>query len=487
MPFSKVFFMNISLLISLAYLMNVGYKYILSSAPRRVKFAASVVMFIFAGWLTMVFGLQIGENVLFDLRIVPLITAIFVYTNPLFPALIGIGIGLARFTLGMNEAAMAGFINLTLLGILAAALNAWYQRKPDPFWRKVGTAIIVMNVVNVVNISIFGVLDLPTYLLTIVPKTLPLSLALSCLFMFFLRDFYVEMQRMLELRRTNDLLEQQAVALLHTKSALEDKAKQLEQASQYKSEFLANMSHELKTPLNSIILLSQLMLDRSEVPGHLSEEDRQYVQMMHSSGKELLQLINDILDLSKVEAGKMDILDEIISVQEIPQILYHQFLMIAQQKGVAFEIHMEPGLPELLRTDGMRVHQILKNLLSNAFKFTHEGKVTLELKRMKTAPDELENGKKEWLAISVIDTGIGIAEDKQMLIFHAFQQGDGSIHKQYGGTGLGLSISRQLAVLLGGALTVESKLGEGSRFTLLLPIDDAALEREGEQDIFMKV
>lgn len=213
MPFSKVFFMNISLLISLAYLMNVGYKYILSGAPRRVKFSASVVMFIFAGWLTMVFGLQIGENVLFDLRIVPLITAIFVYTNPLFPALIGIGIGLARFTLGMNEAAMAGFINLTALGILAAALNAWYQRKPDPFWRKVGTAIIVMNVVNVVNISIFGVLDLPTYLLTIVPKTAPLSLALSCLFMFFLRDFYVEMRRMLELRRTNDLLERQAVAV----------------------------------------------------------------------------------------------------------------------------------------------------------------------------------------------------------------------------------------------------------------------------------
>jgi signal transduction histidine kinase len=484
MPFSKVFLMNISLLITLAYFMNLGYKYIIHRASYRVKYVSSVAMFLFAGWLTMVFALEPGESIRFDLRFLPLITAILVYTNPLTPLLIGVGIGLARYSFGISAAATGGFMNLAILGVVAAALNYWCRRSPSPFWRKVAVVILVVNVANILNISVFGVLPFRDYMVNIVPVTLPLGLALSCFFMFILRDFYVELRRTEELERTNQLLQRQAEALGQAKSALEEKANQLEQASQYKSEFLAKMSHELKTPLNSIILLSQLMMDRSGQAGQLSEEDLQYVQIIQSSSRELLQQINDILDLSKVEAGKMEIVKETVSLLEIPYILQHHFQAVAEQKGISFEIRIEDGLPDTLRTDGMRVHQILKNLLSNAFKFTKQGRIWLELYRVEG--ERTENGSTEWIAFSVNDTGIGIAEEKQQLIFEAFQQADGSINRQFGGTGLGLSISLELAKLLGGHLTVTSTLGEGSRFSLLLPMESGIEERDGEQDMFVK-
>ena len=252
-------------------------------------------------------------------------------------------------------------------------------------------------------------------------------------------------------------LEEQRNALLDTQSALKANAEALERASQYKSEFLANMSHELRTPLNSSMILSQLLAENRD--GNLTDEQVRHARIILSANQDLLALINDILDLSKIEAGRVEMTVQPVAVTQVIEPVVSGFLPVAAQRGLTFRSQVAPDAPGVLVTDTMRVQQILKNLLSNAFKFTSQGEVALTVKPV---------GRDE-VAFEVSDTGIGIAPEQQAVIFEAFRQADGTTSRKYGGTGLGLSISRQLAALLGGSIEVDSAVGRGSRFTFRCP------------------
>jgi CheY-like chemotaxis protein/signal transduction histidine kinase len=272
-----------------------------------------------------------------------------------------------------------------------------------------------------------------------------------------------------EIVEKNDALQESQFEMEKAKSAIELKAKELELASKYKSEFLANMSHELRTPLNSLLILAQLLAGNKGK--NLTDKQVQYAQTIHSAGSDLLTLINEILDLSKVEAGKIDIQPEDISISELVTTLEQKFSHVAENKNLEFQVNIDKELPATIYTDGQRLNQIINNQLSNAFKFTSEGGITIRIGR----PSEEDNltllglTAANSIAISVTDTGIGIKPEKQQQIFEAFQQEDGSTSRRFGGTGLGLSISRQLARLLGGDLVLHSEEGKGSTFTLLLP------------------
>ena len=260
-----------------------------------------------------------------------------------------------------------------------------------------------------------------------------------------------------QMERASQQLEQQNRRLIETQQELDTRAKQLELSSRYKSEFLANMSHELRTPLNSIILLSKMMANNAN--SNLNSEEIHHAEIIHNAGQELLRLINDVLDLSKIEAGRMELHLSTISSQELLSELYGLFEASAKEKNLQFDI--EDTLRADFISDMNRVSQILRNLLSNAFKFTKKGSIKFSISRVENSTLPIK--------FSVKDTGIGISEDKQQLIFEAFQQGDGSISRQYGGTGLGLSISLRFAQLLGGTIELNSQIGKGSEFSLLLP------------------
>lgn len=282
-----------------------------------------------------------------------------------------------------------------------------------------------------------------------------------------------------ELRTTNEQLEEQYAASEYKKKELEkvredleEKAKALEISSQYKSEFLANMSHELRTPLNSLLILARILSENED--GNLTEKQEEYTRTIYTSGNDLLLLINDILDLAKVESGKLEVISKEVNLHEMQDHMMRQFLPIANQKDIQFNVQLEPDVPQHLYTDEQRLQQILKNLLSNAFKFTESGSVTLQVRKVLTENVEqqmpVSNQAKDMLAFSVRDTGIGIPREKQEAIFDAFKQADGTISRKYGGTGLGLSISREIACVLGGFIKLASKVGEGSNFTLYVPI-----------------
>ncbi|MDB5968115.1 MAG: histidine kinase [Hydrocarboniphaga sp.] len=268
-----------------------------------------------------------------------------------------------------------------------------------------------------------------------------------------------------ELEQTNSqleeqmqLLEDQRDGLARAQATLTDKANELARSNQYKSEFLANMSHELRTPLNSTLILAGLLADNKS--GNLTDQQVKFAQTIFSAGNDLLALINDILDLSKIESGKVEVSPEQVLVGSTVEALLKAFEPVAQQKKLRFHVGIDAGTPEYLQTDAQRLGQILKNLLSNALKFTEEGEVSLQV----------YSASEGRLSFAVRDTGIGIAEQQQDIIFEAFRQADGSTHRKYGGTGLGLSISRDLARLLGGDIVVHSVPGEGSVFTLSLPL-----------------
>lgn len=279
-----------------------------------------------------------------------------------------------------------------------------------------------------------------------------------------------------ELRTTNEQLEsrteeaeQKTADLQITKSELEEKASEILRSSKYKSEFLANMSHELRTPLNSILLLSEMLRENHD--NHLSDDEIELATVIHSSGKDLLTLINDILDLSKVEAGKLDVIFEATNISDMAANMHQNFLHIAAKKNVEFTIEDSDIIPDLFYTDAKRIEQIIKNLLSNAFKFTEKGSVSLHFDPIETTnlSNEMQSISNDWITISVKDTGIGISKEQHQLIFEAFQQADGATIRKYGGTGLGLSICKEFARLLGGWITLESNLGEGSTFTVYIP------------------
>ncbi len=271
-------------------------------------------------------------------------------------------------------------------------------------------------------------------------------------------------QQQVELEQTNSQLEEQAQQLEiqrddleHVNASVELKARELEQASRYKSDFLANMSHELRTPLNSSLILAKLLADNADE--NLTEEQVKYAQTIQSSGNDLLNLINDILDLSKIEAGHVEIRPEPISIERLTGNLSQLFNPVAQNRGLEFNVELAPDSPAVIETDLQKLEQILKNLLSNAFKFTERGSVTIAI--AKAAGSQV--------AFAIRDTGIGIAATQQQSIFEAFHQADGTISRKYGGTGLGLSISRELVRLLGGTVHLTSREGQGSTFTVVIP------------------
>jgi CheY-like chemotaxis protein/CHASE3 domain sensor protein len=281
-----------------------------------------------------------------------------------------------------------------------------------------------------------------------------------------------------ELRTTNAELEEKAALLEEKNQAIEDargaiaqKMAELETTGKYKSEFLANMSHELRTPLNSILVLARILKDNK--PGTLSDDQIKYASVIFNAGNDLLTLINDILDLSKIESGKLDLQIENVKIDEILMDVEMLFAEVARNKNITYTTVKADNLPQHILTDQVRSEQVIKNLLSNAFKFTSEhGSVTINAGLDVTGKN---------LTIGIKDTGIGIAYDKQKLIFEAFQQADGSTSRKYGGTGLGLSISRELAGLLGGYIKLESTPGQGSEFTLVLPLEGVKVNREEEQ------
>jgi len=271
------------------------------------------------------------------------------------------------------------------------------------------------------------------------------------------------------LQEQQEILDRQNRELQSAQAALEQKAADLARASKYKSEFLANMSHELRTPLNSLLILAGMLQKNTE--GNLTEDQVESLAIIHHSGRDLLDLINDILDLSKVEAGRMEFHFEPVSLATILAMMEVQFIHLAQEKGVEFHCHVAEELPPTIISDELRIRQILKNLLSNAFKFTEQGSVSLSITRplqeQKLAHTALDPA--HTVAITVKDTGIGVTPAQQEVIFEAFRQADGGTSRRYGGTGLGLSISREMAFRLGGYIGVESISGQGSAFTLYLP------------------
>ncbi|HXN75297.1 MAG TPA: HAMP domain-containing protein [Gemmatimonadaceae bacterium] len=287
-----------------------------------------------------------------------------------------------------------------------------------------------------------------------------------------------------ELQQVNEELEEKASLLAEqnrkveskneevegARVALEEKAEQLALSSKYKSEFLANMSHELRTPLNSLLILARLLSENKD--GNLTPKQVEFAQTILTSGSDLLNLINDVLDLSKVEAGKMDVSPTEVAMTDVKDFVERSFSQLADQKGLGFHVELNADLPHTVLTDGGRLQQVLKNLLSNAFKFTEHGDVTLTVRRAEKGRRFLNptlERSPEVIAFAVSDTGVGIPKDKQRLIFEAFQQADGTTSRKYGGTGLGLSISREIARLLGGEIRVESVQSQGSTFTLFLP------------------
>ena len=287
-----------------------------------------------------------------------------------------------------------------------------------------------------------------------------------------------------ELQVTNAELEEKATLLSmqnaqveaknreveQAKMELEDKAEQLALTSKYKSEFLANMSHELRTPLNSLLILSKLLSDNNQ--GNLTEKQVEFSRTIHHAGSDLLGLINDILDLSKIESGTVTLDVGETAFGSLREHMDRTFAQLAQNKRLDFSVDLNRDLPRSIYTDDKRLQQVIKNLLSNAFKFTEKGRVSLRIAKATSgwsAGNESLNNAESVVAFSVEDTGIGIPDEKQRIIFEAFQQADGTTSRKYGGTGLGLSISREITRMLGGELTVRSEPGKGSTFTLYLP------------------
>lgn len=287
--------------------------------------------------------------------------------------------------------------------------------------------------------------------------------------LFLIDDITVRKEIESHLRKRNaDLLDLNR-ALESARKSLEMKTGELERASRYKSEFLANMSHELRSPLNSLLILARYLAENREE--NLNDEQVKSAGIIYKSGNDLLMLINDILDLSRIEAGRMTVYVSTVNLASAMKSLESSFRHLIENKGLEFRITIEEGLPESIRTDQQKLEQILRNFISNSVKFTARGRVSLEIARPDAGVDLSLAGltHDKCMAFSVTDTGIGIPPEKQEEIFEAFRQADGSTTRRYGGTGLGLSISKELAKLLGGEIQVKSSMGRGSIFTLFIP------------------
>ncbi|MDI4646022.1 ATP-binding protein [Cohnella hashimotonis] len=469
MEIGAAFFMSITILITFTFLFNLIYKYLFQHTSGPIKQTVMVIGFIALGWLAMKFGVRYNGSAIFDLRNVPIIFATLVFRDPRPILAIGFGIALARFGInGMSASAFTAFCNISTLGIAGAGLVSLYKRRPAlGYPRKAAISLLAINTLQVAGILVYGAVDRVNYASHVMPYSLPATILLGTFFLFIIRDFFLDQQRAVQLKETNEALEKRTLQLLDSQKMLEEKAELILQASKYKSEFMANMSHELKTPLNSIILLSQMIAENEE--GGRTEDNRRYAHIIQASGEQLLHMINDILDLSKVEAGKMDIVLDILSLTDTVELLHRQMKPLAEAKSLDLRLHIDEDVPQTLLSDGLRLGQILRNLLVNAIKFTDAGYAAL----LVSTERQLNEEGRGYVVFTVKDTGVGIDKSKQELIFEAFRQEDGSINRRFGGTGLGLSISLQLATLLGGTLSLRSAKGEGSEFSLRLPIVSA--------------
>ncbi len=288
-----------------------------------------------------------------------------------------------------------------------------------------------------------------------------------------------------ELEEKTQLLAEQKHEVEEIKSAVEEKASQLELISKYKSEFLSNMSHELRTPLNSLLVLAELLSDNRK--SHLDSEEVKYAKLIHVSGNDLLSMINEILDLSKIESGTVVVDSVPVPIVVIRDNIENTFSHFAKDRGLGLEIACADDLPSVILTDEVRLLQVMKNLLANAIKFTENGHISVRIDRALAGwseESESLNSAEEVIAFVVEDTGIGISADKQQIIFEAFQQGEGKTARKYGGTGLGLSISREIAHLLGGELRlVRSAPEHGSTFALYLPHNGMKIEGSSKTNL----
>ena len=455
----KSFFINLSILITCSYLFNLAYKQLFAHASWRLRQTAMVVIFILAGWLSMIFGVRAAEFALFDLRAVPIIFGVLVFRNPRLLIVIGIGIAASRYTItGMTSTAVTGSINILLLGITGALLVTLFNRKDWNYRFKAGLAIFIINTLQVTCIALFGAVPTDLYLKEIAPFTYPTGLLVSAFFVFIMRDFYKEQMRGEEIFRKHTILQKQAEELQQAKEDLEQKAVQLQQSSRYKSEFIANMSHELKTPLNSILLMSELIMDAEEEECAVNAKA---ATQIHEAGAELLRIIEDILDLSRLEAGKMELSMEPASLRELGQVSYYQHQELLEEKGLDFRMEIHPSVPDTLTTDIFRLNQLIRILLMYACKHTSEGSITFNIQ-----PDS----RTGWIVLRLEDTGDGMPQEHQQLLQQALRENDPTLLQAIGSGGLSLSVSQQLTKLLGGVLSYSSQEGAGSSFAIHLPI-----------------
>ncbi|WP_082882497.1 ATP-binding response regulator [Paenibacillus swuensis] len=479
----KTFLANVSIMLTILYLASLVYKYMVFRLTPKQKEVLFIALAIGIGWVTMQYGFRFSETVIFDLRYLAIIVAPMFVRSPWSIPVIGLGIGLARLSFGINLAAFVGFANVIVMSLLCAALTLWARRRKWSFYQTMLSVIFWINTLNVLFIATFGIIPANRYLLQIAPITYLLSLSLSLVFMLVLKDFIKEAKRQEQLQLTNETLqvlyrdsEEKTEKLQIATKELEESNRQIVRASRYKSEFLANMSHELRTPLNSMLVLSQMLEENADE--RLSEEEVRYAGLIYTSGKDLLRLIDDILDLSKIEAGHMTLQLENCNISELCLHMEQFYRPVAELKKIALRVQVESDVPKMINTDPQRLQQILMNLLSNAIKFTGDGIVLLTVYKLSDGTGNSGRNPQSghWLVFSVQDTGIGIPEEEQELVFHSFYQADGTTSRKYGGTGLGLSISKQFAVLMGGFMDVESREGLGSRFSLYLPWDSILTE-----------
>lgn len=454
MEFFHSFLVNISCLIALAFIASTAYKHIAARVSQTTVSVLTIAFAIFMGWASMYFALEISSIIKFDLRFVPLLIATFLLKRPAPLIFIGVGIGLLRFTFGINDAAAAGFINLSILGFVCAVIHYGLGKANWRLRWKIAFIIVAVNLVNVVNIAVFGIIPAGEYFQTIVPSMLPLSLVLSGFFSFMVWDVRLEQERILKIEQFNGQLRQQTEELQAVSQELEEKTHQLAISSQYRSEFLANMSHELRTLLNNILLLAQLQKENWDTITH--EENEHYAEMINTAANDLYRLINDIMELSKVESGKVDILFEEVNLSELPYALHRNFEQMAAQKGLSIKVVRSEDVPDILYSDAFRVQQILKTMLTNAIKLTRRGVITLEMCNVETSG--LDDSPAEWIALSVSNTDSLQAQERLDMSVDLSRQAN-----------IALSICSELAKLLDGYLTFRKDKEDGLKYTLYLP------------------
>jgi len=464
MLFYKSFFINLSILVTCSYLFNLVYKQLFAKADWRLRQTAMVVIFILAGWLSMVFSVRTDGYALFDLRAVPIIFAALVFRDPRLLLVIGLGIAAFRYAVtGLTSTAVTGSINILMLGIVGALLVALFNRKHWRYRWKAGLAIFIINTVQVSGIALFGAVPTSLYLYEIAPFTYPTSLIVSTFFVFIMRDFYKEQRRGEELRHKNTILKKQAKELKSAKEELELKTLQLRQSAKFKSEFIATMSHELKTPLNSILLMSELIKDAEEEE---CAKNAKAAAQIHEAGTELLRIIEDILDLSKLEAGKMEPVSELVSPQDLGQLVAYQHQeLVAHKKGLQIVLEHAPDTPEAIMTDMFRLNQLLRILLHQVSAYAEEGSILLRIE-----PDQDQDG----ILFRIASCHAVLPQAHRELLQQAIYTDRPELLQAVGIGGLGLSVCLRLATLLGGRLDFEISAEGKDSFVLRLPVDPAA-------------